>query len=261
MQPSKLFGIIILQLFFVSACGGGGEKNSNKKTIAQPQIIEKPYFDIETTGNCAIRAVNWALGNRRFISPKEYYEYMENQSMDDPRFSEEQRCLLRAHFKDETKKYSSIALKNLEEAFDKAKISSSASFDPTFKTLMTERGLLGHNKAIEHVIDVIKFKFGLEFPTILEKFDDALAKEDFIDAKGLIILTNSHFDGFYKDENNIWHKKNGDQLSTNHIDYITQLKAELTLDSPDLILDSRILYFPPRIVEYLQNALDIASTS
>lgn len=250
MQPSKVFRIIMLQFFFVSACSGGEDKN-----IAQPQIIEEPYFDIEATGNCAIRAVNWALGNERFISPKEYYEYMENQSMNDTMFSEEQRELLREHFKDETKKYNFITVKKLEYAFDKAKTPGDyePEFDPTFNTLVTDRGLFGHNKAVEHVIDVIKFKFGLKFQTTLEEFDQACAKKDFESAKGLIIFTDNHFDGLYKGEDDIWYKEKGGRLSTDHISYIAQRKEELT---PDLTANFRILYFTPQDVKKFQNALN-----
>ncbi|BBO59270.1 hypothetical protein [Mycoavidus sp. B2-EB] len=257
MQLSKVLGIILLQLFFVSACGGGGEEDPS---IGHPKITEEPYFDIETTGNCAIRSVNWALGNKRFISPREYYEYMENQSIsiDNQLFSEEQKKLLREHYKDKTKKYNPVVLKKLEEAFDKAKVpSESASFDPTFNNLATEYGLFGRNKAVEHVIDVIKFKFGLEFQTVLEEFNDALcAKRDFIDAKGFIILTNNHFDGFYKDESDFWRKESGDRLIADHISYIEQLKLELELHAHGLIRDFRVLYFTSKNMEDFQNALN-----
>ncbi len=222
MKILKFYLIIFFQLFVV-ACGGGGSEEGGTQT--QPSEIATPSYFIDATSrnNCAIDAVNEALGEK-FITPEAYEKYIMliyaakfEKTANDSTYSKAAKDQaakdksLKSHYITE-KQYQAFLkfykstkdqeakLIELEEEFN-----NSMFVDPSrmnFHEYKKHHGILGEFKEVMRVIDIVNEAYKLKLPLTLTEKDSS----KFNLYESLVMHQVDHFFTLSK--------KNGDKLDS-----------------------------------------------
>ncbi len=217
MKILKFSLIIFFQLFIV-ACGGGGgavEGETQYSEITTPSYFE----DITNRNNCAIDAVNKALGEI-FIPRGAYEKYMmliyaaENDKVSNdskqskdakaralkcPYITEKQyQAFLKFH---KSTKSEEAKLAELEKEFNESRLEDPSRMN--FQEYKEHHGILGEFKEVMRVIGIVNAVYKLELP--LAKFNENKSS-DFKGYESLIMHQANHFFALSK--------KNGDQLDS-----------------------------------------------
>ncbi|MCX8565718.1 MAG: Josephin [Glomeribacter sp. 1016415] len=239
------------------------QEEINSQRSAIPAL---PYFESQTDANCAIHAINMALGER-FISTEYYDKYtmfigaksLINKENPNQGYITENQYHALVHFLNPEN--------NLEDFNEKIKqlelnFNSAASNLPNkieLEDYLNQTGVLGRKKAIENVIIVINKIYNLNLPINLNKFnDDNLARLawDFENIASIVVYTDDHFFVLRKYENN-WYQLDsllqGPQILLN--DNPVNWLEEFTLNHDE----THIIYFTSAQIEAAKNALHTKS--
>ncbi len=214
MKILKFYLIIFFQLFVV-ACGGGAEEGGAQ---TQHSEITTPSYFVDTTNrnNCAIDAVNEALGGK-FITPQAYEKYImliyaadfEKTSNDSKYSKAAQASALKSHYITEKQyqaflkfhkstKSQEAKLIELEKEFNESMFADASRMN--FHEYKKHHGILGEFKEVMRVIDIVNKVYKLNLPLALTQNNSSNSK----DYESLVMHQTDHFFTLSK--------KNGDKL-------------------------------------------------
>lgn len=206
MKILKFSLIIFFQLFIV-ACGGGGgavEGEAQHSEITTPSYFE----DITNRNNCAIDAVNKALGEI-FITPEAYEKYMmliyAAKNDKTPNNSKQSKAAKDRAFKSHyitEKQYQAFLkfykstqgkeakLKELEKEFNESRLEDASRMN--FHEYKEHHGILGEFKEVMRVIGIVNEVYNLKLPLALTEFDKN-NPPNFKGYESLIVHQADHF--------------------------------------------------------------------
>ncbi|UUM21860.1 hypothetical protein [Mycoavidus sp. SF9855] len=206
MKTLKFFLIIFFQLFIVACGGGGGEGEAQTQ---HSEITTPSYFeDITNRNNCAIDAVNKALGEI-FITPEAYEKYMmliyAAKNDKTPNNSKQSKAAKDRAFKSHyitEKQYQAFLkfyksaqgkeakLKELEKEFNESRLEDASRMN--FHEYKEHHGILGELKEVMRVIGIVNEVYNLELPLALTEFDKN-NPPNFKGYESLIVHQADHF--------------------------------------------------------------------
>lgn len=262
----------------IATCGAIGNAEAEIRVIEeiiqhqaeiQPQLSVTPalpYFESQTDANCAIHALNMALGDH-FISPEHYDKYtmfigaksLINKEKPSEGYLTENQYHALVHFlnPENNLENPNEKIKQLELNFNSA--TSNFPNKIELEDYLNQTGILGRKKAIENVIIVINKIYNLNLPINLNKFNEAnLARLawDFENVASIVVYADDHFFVLHKYADN-WYQLDsllqGPQilLSDNPINWLDEFTS-----SHD---ETHIIYFTAAQLEAAQNALHTKS--
>ncbi len=211
------FSLIIFFQLCVVACGGdAGEGGAETQ---HSEITTSSYFvDITQRNNCAIDAINKALGGI-FITPEAYEKYMmliyaaefdkisddsqqskaaKNRALKSSYITEKQYQEFLKFYK--SPKDKEAKLKELEKEFNESRLEDANRMN--FHEYKEHHGILGELKEVMRVIDIVNQVYKLKLPLALTPFN----KNDSSDFKGYASLIVHQADHFFALSKKNWYK-------------------------------------------------------